>query len=93
MSTHQDQMEASNGILFRGMTYSDNRELEGRIFHIAKEFQVPLFEKDVAAEKKIENLYRVSVPAHPSVSLLYSPRPRTPPLALSSDRPQHILFV
>lgn len=45
----------------RQMTYSDNRELEGRIFHIAKEFEVPLFEKDSAVEKKIESLYRVSV--------------------------------
>lgn len=42
----------------RQMTYTDNREIEGRIFHIAKEFQVPLFEKDVAVEKKIESLYR-----------------------------------
>jgi hypothetical protein len=40
------------------ITYSDNRELEGRIFHIAKEFEVPLFEKDSAVEKKIESLYR-----------------------------------
>lgn len=39
-------------------TYADNRELEGRIFHIAKEFEVPLFEKDVTVEKKIESLYR-----------------------------------
>lgn len=39
-------------------TYTDNRELEGRIFHLSKEFQVPLFEKDSAVEKKIENLYR-----------------------------------
>lgn len=42
----------------KNITYTDNRELEGRIFHIAKEFQVPLFEKDVATEKKIETLYR-----------------------------------
>jgi len=40
------------------MTYTDNREIEGRIFHIAKEFQVPLFEKDVTVEKNIESLYR-----------------------------------
>jgi len=40
------------------MTYTDNRELEGRIFHIAKEFEVPLFEKDVTVDKKIESLYR-----------------------------------
>ena len=41
------------------MTYTDNRELEGRIFHIAKEYGVPLFEKDVAVEKRIESLFRV----------------------------------
>lgn len=39
--------------------YSDNREIEGRIFHLAKEFQVPLFEKDPLVEKNIQNLYRV----------------------------------
>lgn len=43
------------------MTYTDNRELEGRIFHIAKEYGVPLFEKDVAVEKRIESLFRVSL--------------------------------
>jgi chloride intracellular channel protein 2 len=42
----------------KSVTYTDNREIEGRIFHIAKEFMVPLFEKDVAVEKKIETLYR-----------------------------------
>uniref|UniRef100_A0A915HML2 Chloride intracellular channel exc-4 n=1 Tax=Romanomermis culicivorax TaxID=13658 RepID=A0A915HML2_ROMCU len=40
------------------ITYTDNREIEGRIFHIAKEFQVPLFEKDSVVEKHIESLYR-----------------------------------
>lgn len=45
-------------IKFRG-TYSDNREIEGRIFHLAKEFCVPLFEKDPLVEKNIQNLYRV----------------------------------
>ncbi|CAI4221454.1 unnamed protein product [Auanema sp. JU1783] len=40
------------------MTYSDNREIEGRIFHLAKEFNVPLFEKDPVVEKTIESLYR-----------------------------------
>ena len=44
----------------KGMTYSDNREIEGRIFHLAKEFRVPLFEKDPTVEKSIQNLYRVS---------------------------------
>jgi len=39
------------------MTYSDNRELEGRIFHIAKEFEVPLFEKDSAVEKKKSKVF------------------------------------
>ncbi|KAI1731561.1 chloride intracellular channel exc-4 [Ditylenchus destructor] len=39
-------------------TYSDNREIEGRIFHLAKEFNVPLFEKDLTVEKAIQNLYR-----------------------------------
>jgi hypothetical protein len=42
----------------KGLTYTDNRDLEGRIFHIAKDFSVPLFEKDVTVEKKIESLYR-----------------------------------
>ena len=44
----------------KGVTYSDNREIEGRIFHLAKEFRVPLFEKDPTVEKSIQNLYRVS---------------------------------
>lgn len=44
----------------RNATYTDNREIEGRIFHLAKEFQVPLFEKDPEVEKRIESLYRVS---------------------------------
>ncbi|VDD95490.1 unnamed protein product [Enterobius vermicularis] len=39
-------------------TYTDNREIEGRIFHLAKEFNVPLFEKDPVVEKRIESLYR-----------------------------------
>lgn len=39
-------------------TYTDNREIEGRIFHVAKEFSVPLFEKDLEVEKHIESLYR-----------------------------------
>ncbi|KAK6033840.1 hypothetical protein COOONC_28655 [Cooperia oncophora] len=39
-------------------TYTDNREIEGRIFHLAKEFRVPLFEKDPTVEKRIESLYR-----------------------------------
>lgn len=42
------------------ITYTDNREIEGRIFHLAKEYNVPLFEKDPSVEKRIENLYRVS---------------------------------
>jgi chloride intracellular channel protein 2 len=42
----------------KGATYSDNREIEGRIFHLAKEFQIPLFEKDPIVEKNIQNLYR-----------------------------------
>ncbi|CAD6184512.1 unnamed protein product [Caenorhabditis auriculariae] len=42
----------------KGATYTDNREIEGRIFHLAKEFNVPLFEKDPSVEKRIENLYR-----------------------------------
>lgn len=45
---------------FRNATYTDNREIEGRIFHLAKEFNVPLFEKDPVVEKRIESLYRVS---------------------------------
>lgn len=40
------------------MQYTDNREIEGRIFHLAKEFRVPLFEKDPLVEKCIESLYR-----------------------------------
>lgn len=42
----------------KGLTYTDNREIEGRIFHLAKEFNVPLFEKDPMVEKRIESLYR-----------------------------------
>ncbi|KAE9420716.1 hypothetical protein Angca_008038 [Angiostrongylus cantonensis] len=42
----------------KGATYTDNREIEGRIFHLAKEFNVPLFEKDPTVEKRIESLYR-----------------------------------
>lgn len=42
----------------KGATFSDNREIEGRIFHLAKEFNVPLFEKDLTVEKTIQNLYR-----------------------------------
>uniref|UniRef100_A0A7E4VFG5 Chloride intracellular channel n=1 Tax=Panagrellus redivivus TaxID=6233 RepID=A0A7E4VFG5_PANRE len=42
----------------KGVTYSDNREIEGRIFHLAKDFRVPLFEKDISVEKSIQNLYR-----------------------------------
>jgi len=42
----------------RKLTYTDNRDLEGRIFHIAKDFRVPLFEKDVMVEKRIETLFR-----------------------------------
>ena len=38
--------------------YTDNRDIEGRIFHLAKEYNVPLFEKDPAVEKRIETLYR-----------------------------------
>uniref|UniRef100_A0A915EJY9 Chloride intracellular channel n=1 Tax=Ditylenchus dipsaci TaxID=166011 RepID=A0A915EJY9_9BILA len=38
--------------------YSDNEEIEGRIFHLSQEFNVPLFEKDAVVEKSIENLYR-----------------------------------
>ncbi|KAF8365548.1 exc-4 [Pristionchus pacificus] len=38
--------------------YTDNRDIEGRIFHLAKEYNVPLFEKDPAVEKRIESLYR-----------------------------------
>lgn len=41
------------------MTYTDNREIEGRIFHLAKEFNVQLFEKDSEVELSIQNLYRV----------------------------------
>ena len=44
---------------FRGVVYSDNREIEGRIFHLSTDFNVPLFEKDVALEKVIQNFYRV----------------------------------
>ncbi|KAK6105413.1 Chloride intracellular channel exc-4 (Excretory canal abnormal protein4), putative [Brugia malayi] len=42
----------------KNATYTDNREIEGRIFHLAKEFNVPLFEKDPVVEKRIESLYR-----------------------------------
>ncbi|KAI6178821.1 hypothetical protein M3Y98_00543000 [Aphelenchoides besseyi] len=42
----------------KNVTYSDNREIESRIFHLAKEFNVPLFEKDPTVDKNIQNLYR-----------------------------------
>jgi len=42
----------------KGITYSDNREIENRIFHLAKEFGVALFEQDTIVEKNIQNLYR-----------------------------------
>ncbi|KAI6228991.1 hypothetical protein M3Y99_01157600 [Aphelenchoides fujianensis] len=42
----------------KNMTYTDNREIESRIFHLAKEFNVPLFEKDPQVDKNIQNLYR-----------------------------------
>ncbi|MFH4978207.1 hypothetical protein AB6A40_004916 [Gnathostoma spinigerum] len=42
----------------RNATYTDNREIEGRIFHLAKEFNIPLFEKDLNVEKRIESIYR-----------------------------------
>lgn len=45
--------------IFRQATYTDNREIEGRIFHLAKQYGVPLFEKDQLVEKCIEGLYRV----------------------------------
>lgn len=51
------------------MTYTDNRELEGRIFHIAKEYGIPLFEKDVAVEKRIESLFRVRLFFHEKASM------------------------
>uniref|UniRef100_A0A914EDG6 Chloride intracellular channel n=1 Tax=Acrobeloides nanus TaxID=290746 RepID=A0A914EDG6_9BILA len=42
----------------KGVTYNDNRDIEGRIFHLAKEFHIPLFEKDPLVEKHISSLYR-----------------------------------
>ncbi|CAD5207079.1 unnamed protein product [Bursaphelenchus okinawaensis] len=42
----------------KGVTHSDNRDIEGRIFHLAKQFHVSLFEKDLTVEKTIQNLYR-----------------------------------
>jgi len=42
----------------KGVVYSDNREIEGRIFHLSTEFNIPLFEKDVLVEKVIQNFYR-----------------------------------
>ncbi|KRZ82758.1 Chloride intracellular channel exc-4 [Trichinella sp. T8] len=47
--------EAENGSMF-----TDNREIERRIFHIAKEFKVPLFEKDVTVDKSIEMAQQVT---------------------------------
>uniref|UniRef100_A0A1I7ZGG7 Chloride intracellular channel n=1 Tax=Steinernema glaseri TaxID=37863 RepID=A0A1I7ZGG7_9BILA len=34
------------------------RNFLGRIFHLAKELRVPLFEKDLAVEKNIQSIYR-----------------------------------
>uniref|UniRef100_A0A0N5CMT3 Chloride intracellular channel exc-4 n=1 Tax=Thelazia callipaeda TaxID=103827 RepID=A0A0N5CMT3_THECL len=45
-------------LYFRSATWTDNRDIERRIFHLAKEFNVPLFEKDPVVEKRIESLYR-----------------------------------
>ncbi|KAI6182388.1 hypothetical protein M3Y97_00375200 [Aphelenchoides bicaudatus] len=42
----------------KNQTYSDNREIEQRIFHLSKEFGVALFEQDTTVEKNIQNLYR-----------------------------------
>jgi len=42
----------------KGVTFSDNREIENRIFHLAKEFNVALFEQDTVVVKNIQNLYR-----------------------------------
>ncbi|TKR59799.1 hypothetical protein L596_029417 [Steinernema carpocapsae] len=42
----------------KGVQYTDNREIEGRIFHLAKELRVPLFEKDLTVEKSIQSIYR-----------------------------------
>ena len=38
---------------------SDNREIESRIFQLAKAHDVPLFEKDDIVDKNIQSLYRV----------------------------------
>ena len=57
----------------KALTYTDNRDLESRIFHLAKEYSVPLFEKDLAVETKIENLYRVIIHS----SLFLSPSCQT----------------
>lgn len=43
----------------KGATYSDNREIENRIFQLAREAGVTLFEQDTIVEKSIQNLYRV----------------------------------
>lgn len=42
----------------RGIIYSDNREIEGRIFHLSAEFDVPLFEKDEPTDKVLSDFYR-----------------------------------
>jgi len=42
----------------KGLTLSDNAEIERRIFHLAKEFNVPLFEKDASADSSIVSLFR-----------------------------------
>ncbi|VDN86149.1 unnamed protein product [Brugia pahangi] len=55
----------------KNATYTDNREIEGRIFHLAKEFNVPLFEKDPVVEKRIESLYRVSLFYFPTYSFIF----------------------
>jgi len=44
---------------FSATTYSDNQEIERRIFHLAKEFNVSLFERDAAVDSSIQSLYRV----------------------------------
>ncbi|KAI1717928.1 chloride intracellular channel exc-4 [Ditylenchus destructor] len=46
-------LEESSGIM-----YSDNREIESRIFQLAQDCNIALFEKDDVVEKQIDNLYR-----------------------------------
>uniref|UniRef100_A0AC34FWU5 GST N-terminal domain-containing protein n=1 Tax=Panagrolaimus sp. ES5 TaxID=591445 RepID=A0AC34FWU5_9BILA len=42
----------------KGITYSDNSDIEKKIFHLANDCHIPLFEKDPKVAKLVDTLYR-----------------------------------